>query len=149
MKKTICIDFDGCIAQVTPEFQVDVFGQPVEGAKEAMEVLKKNGYTLIIFTTRKATAKLKKYLADNSIPYDAINQNPDQPDDANPGKPLADIYVDNRGIGFHGNWGHTLGDIAYFRPYSEDKRDRKKEYDNTCEEYKKYAKKHQMGMSCG
>ena len=78
-KKTICVDFDGVIAQYDGFKGNDIFGDPIDGVQSAMEVLKKKGFTIIIFTTRTASSKLKKYLNDNHITYDYINENPDQP----------------------------------------------------------------------
>jgi hypothetical protein len=139
-KKTVCIDFDGCIAQCTDTFQEDVFGEPVEGAKEAMEVLRSHGYILIIFTTRSATDALKAWLKEHKIPYDAINENPSQPAGANPGKPIADVYIDDRAVTFRGDWSWTIREVADFNPYASRKRDLKKEYENSFNEYVKMAK---------
>ena len=97
-KKTICVDFDGVIAQYDGFKYNDIFGDPIDGVQSAMEVLKKKGFTIIIFTTRTASSKLKKYLNDNHITYDYINENPDQPKGSNSGKPIADIYLDDRAI---------------------------------------------------
>jgi adenylylsulfate kinase len=149
MKKTICIDFDGVIAQYNGEFEQDKFGEPVAGVKNALKVLKENGYTIIIFTTRKPTAKFKKYLADNEITYDAINENPDQPDKTNPGKPIADIYLSAHAIRFDGNWKWTLESIASFRPYCEKKEDEKKDMESIFKRYKEYAKKKSNIVSIG
>lgn len=102
-KKTICVDFDGVIAQYDGFKGNDIFGDPIDGVQSAMEVLKKKGFTIIIFTTRTASSKLKKYLNDNHITYDYINENPDQPKGSNSGKPIADIYLDDRAICFKGN----------------------------------------------
>ena len=74
-KKTICVDFDGVIAQYDGFKGNDIFGDPIDGVQSAMEVLKKKGFTIIIFTTRTASSKLKKYLNDNHITYDYINEN--------------------------------------------------------------------------
>jgi hypothetical protein len=146
-KQVICVDFDGVIANLTDTFEPDVFGDPVEGTKEALSVLKRKGFTIIVFTTRKATAKLKKWLKDNEIPYDHINENPDQPGDANAGKPIADIYLDDRAITFDGNWRWALERIARFEPWPSKKKDVEKEYDSAFEQYKKMA--HKYGAICG
>ena len=57
--KTICIDFDGVIANYQGWQGTDKFGEPVPGVQNATKVLKEEGYTIIIFTTRKVTAALK------------------------------------------------------------------------------------------
>lgn len=117
-KKTICVDFDGVIAQYDGFKGNDIFGDPIDGVQSAMEVLKKKGFTIIIFTTRTASSKLKKYLNDNHITYDYINENPDQPKGSNSGKPIADIYLDDRAICFKGNWKYALESIASFIPWN-------------------------------
>lgn len=123
-KKTICVDFDGVIAQYDGFKGNDIFGDPIDGVQSAMEVLKKKGFTIIIFTTRTASSKLKKYLNDNHITYDYINENPDQPKGSNSGKPIADIYLDDRAICFKGNW--------------------KKEFEKAFDNYKKMTKEYAL-----
>lgn len=102
-KRTICVDFDGVIADYSKGFQgVDVFGEPLSESADTMAWLRGGGWKVIIFTTRKDTPALRKYLKDNAIPYDEINTNSDQPTDTNPGKPIADIYLDDRAFRFRG-----------------------------------------------
>lgn len=140
-KKTICIDFDGVIAQYQEWEGKDKFGAPVPGVQSALKVLKKEGYKIIIFTTREVSDELKAYLKENNITYDHINENPDQPKDTNAGKPIADLYVDDRSVCFRGNWKYTLEDIAYFKPWQETKKEEEKDMQNTFERYRQYAKK--------
>ena len=57
-QKTICIDFDGVIHDYSKGWQgEDVFGQMIPNADTGTATLKKNGWTIIIFTTRKKTGK--------------------------------------------------------------------------------------------
>lgn len=140
-RKTICIDFDGVIAQYQEWEGKDKFGAPVPGVQSALKVLKKEGYKIIIFTTREVSDELKAYLKENNITYDHINENPDQPKDTNAGKPIADLYVDDRSVCFRGNWKYTLEDIAYFKPWQETKKEEEKDMQNTFERYRQYAKK--------
>ena len=59
-QKTICIDFDGVIHDYSKGWQgEDVFGQIIPNADTGTATLKKNGWTIIIFTTRKKTEKLE------------------------------------------------------------------------------------------
>lgn len=95
-KKTICIDFDGVIHDYSKGYQgEDVFGQMIPNADVGTSVLKKNGWSIIIFTTRKKTDKLEQWLKEHNIEYDYINENPTQPDNAS-GKIIADVYLDDR-----------------------------------------------------
>lgn len=140
--KTICIDFDGVIASYQGWEGADKFGDPVPGVQSALKVLRQEGYRIIIFTTRKVTAALKKYLKDNDITYDYINRNPDQPKDAGTDKPVADIYLDDRAVCFRGNWKYALNDIAYFRPWQAERKDEKAEMEKVFEDYRKYSRQH-------
>lgn len=139
-KKVICIDFDGVIAQIDGENK-DVPGDVVPGARDAMKVLKDEGYTIIIHTCRKDNKMLRKWLEDNDISYDYINENPDQPDGTNKGKPMADLYVDDRAVRFSGNWTWAMRDIANFKPVnSNSERDEMK---RAFDDYRKYSKQAQ------
>lgn len=104
-KKTICIDFDGVLHDYSDGYQgLDVFGDMIPNADKGTQVLKEKGWTIIIYTTRKKTEALEKWLKDNGIAYDYINENPEQPEDSKGGKLIADIYLDDRGITFRGEW---------------------------------------------
>ena len=110
-QRTACIDFDGPIANYDNGFQgQDVFGPIQEGAAEGMRELKDAGYKLIIHSTTLDTPALRTYLADNGVPFDEINTNSEQPEGTNPGKPIADLYLDDRAIRFT-SWGRALVDI--------------------------------------
>ena len=106
-KKTICIDFDGVIHDYSQGWQgEDVFGEMIPNADTATSVLKKQGWTIIIFTTRKKSDKLEKWLKDKNITYDYINENPDQPD--------------HTSICFRGTWDQWLvREILDFEPWEE------------------------------
>jgi len=105
--KTICVDFDGVIADYSKGFQGEnVFGLPLPGASDGMKQLKKDGWRVIIFTCRPATPQLAAYLATHQIPYDGINV----AGDGSP-KPAADLYLDDRGLRFY-NWTQALEEIG-------------------------------------
>lgn len=137
-KKTICIDFDGVIADYSDGYQgEDKFGDMIDNADIGTQTLKKKGWRIIIYTTRPVTDALKKYLADNKIAYDYINENPDQPkgsDTAKGCKIAADVYLDDRAVSFRGNWEWTISDIAWFQPWSRPKDDMKKKMENSYDE---------------
>jgi len=103
MKKqmTAVFDFDGVIAEYDGFKGNDIFGKVIIETKQTISALKKMGWKVIIFTTRAATPKLKKYLDDNEIGYDEINKNSDNPTGASD-KPIADIYIDDRAVNYHG-----------------------------------------------
>jgi hypothetical protein len=116
-KKYICIDLDGTIAHYDVWLGPEHFGEPIDGVQEALAALKAAGWIMIIFTTRHHVALIRQYLEKHHIPFDHINENPDQPDGAWPGKPYADVYVDDRAVQFNGDWAATIQEIAHFRPW--------------------------------
>lgn len=62
---------------------------------------------------------MEQWLKEHNIEYDYINENPTQPDNAS-GKIIADVYLDDRGICFRGNWDSwLLRDIEEFEPWHE------------------------------
>lgn len=108
--KTIAVDLDGTILE-KPEYNDKRFGKVLPGAKEALIELKNRGYTIIVHTCRGDTAAIETYLGDHEIPFTAINHNPNQPEDANQGKPLASYYIDDRAVAFTGDWESVLAEI--------------------------------------
>lgn len=108
MKKTLAIDFDGTIV----EHAWPRIGALKKGAKEAITRLYSN-YTIIIWTARnnpslgdvhKSLAEVEKFLKDNNIPFDHI-------DDGKNGKLVADYYIDDRAIEFRDNWTEIAGKL--------------------------------------
>lgn len=141
-KNTICIDFDGVLHDYSNGFQgEDVFGAMVGNANNGTKALKRNGWRIIIFTTRKKTEKLEQWLKDNDISYDYINENPDQPEGTS-GKVIADVYLDDRGVRFNGRWDKWLIDeILNFHSWQDgDKEDLGKINKNNVFELAKHAR---------
>lgn len=117
-ERTVCIDFDGVIHDYSDGWQgLDVFGEAVPGAADAIKGLKTAGWMVVIHTCRKSTPALHRWLKEHNIAYDFINANPFQPINADFRKPMADIYIDDCAIGFNGDWGKTLGDIDAFKAW--------------------------------
>lgn len=120
MQKTICIDFDGVIHDYSKGWQgVDVFNKPVNGAKEGTTALREAGWMIIIYTTRNDTPALRAWLEENQITYDHINYNPNQPEGSDKGKLIANVYLDDRGILFDGNWEKAIERTLGFIPWQE------------------------------
>lgn len=114
---TACIDLDGTIASYKEGWQgAEHYGDPLPGVHKALRSLKEKGWRIIIFTTRGNETLTRLYLVKNNIPFDYINVNPDQP----PGtshKPSADVYIDDRGIRFNGDWEATVKEVLEFTPW--------------------------------
>lgn len=117
-KKTICIDFDGVIHDYSKGWRgIDVYDRPIAGAKEGLLALRNAGWVIIIYTTRNDTPKLREFLESNELVFDYINVNPYQPMGSDKGKILADVYLDDKGITFDGDWEKTVSAIQTFTPW--------------------------------
>ncbi len=117
-RKTICVDVDGVIADYSKGFQgVGKFGDPIPGASTILHKLRLEGWKIIIFTSRGEEDLVAKYLHKHDIPFDEINKNSDSHPKMNQGKPVADIYLDDRGLTFRGNWEETYNEIINFRTW--------------------------------
>jgi hypothetical protein len=116
--KTICIDFDGVISHYDGWKGIGIFGEPISGVKESLEHIREMGWQIIIHTTRGEVNHIDGYMKDHGIPYDHINYNPQQFEHMNQGKPIADVYIDDRAIRFTGEWNADLvQEILNFSPW--------------------------------
>jgi FMN phosphatase YigB (HAD superfamily) len=111
MSKVIIFDFDGTIT----DSHYPYMGMPQPGVKETLQELRDMGFEIHIlscrtnkeinetFNNRLEQVRLMKMFLDKfEIPYDEI---------LNEYKPVAHIYVDDRGVGHRGDWVETLKQI--------------------------------------
>jgi hypothetical protein len=104
-KGTIVVDLDGTIC----EHRFPAFGEPVAGAREALQRLKHAGYWIIIHTVRTSSyyrrtgiydaeinspEAVRAYLERHQIPCDEIWMHD---------KPVAMAYIDDRGLRLEGD----------------------------------------------
>jgi hypothetical protein len=82
----VCIDFDHTIVD---------HDLPLPGAKQAIMQLKEAGYAIMIHSCNNKQW-IEKVLRDNDIHFDHIWDGQ--------GKPAVDAYIDDRGVGFDGDW---------------------------------------------
>ena len=120
-KKTIAVDFDGVLHQYSHGWKKgEIYDLPVEGSREAMHRLKERGFTIFIYSTRAnklyhkedylfQQKSMKEWLDKYDIPFDKIWTF---------GKPMADIYLDDRAITFRGNWDEALEEIDSFQVWN-------------------------------
>lgn len=105
-EKIVIIDFDGTLCK----FAFPKVGAVEPDVKEALELLKAKGYTIKIHSCRTATYwdsiiergthlhLMIRFLKENEIPFDEIIIDPTMD------KPIADVYIDDRGVKYDGNW---------------------------------------------
>lgn len=102
MKRHIVIgvDFDHTLVN-NPDIELgERYAKPFPGAKEAMLELHNNkGYFMLIHSCNRK-AWVEEWLDHYNIPYDAVWDGQ--------GKPVCDAYIDDRGVGFRGDWTVTL-----------------------------------------
>ncbi len=119
--KTVCVDLDGVLAQYDEWKGVEKFGPVIPGARFFLEALRRVGFKIVIHTTRCSpdvnpqkeegnfppepdwlpggrmafwttylVDLVRQWLNDNDLPFDEIW--------SGRGKPLADIYIDDRAV---------------------------------------------------
>lgn len=111
----ICIDIDGTICQTRKPHETYLSVQPVINAVRALVELKKNDHYIILYTARHMATcnhnigqvlarqgkNLFMWLDLHNVPYDEIIF----------GKPLADIYIDDKAYRFNDDWNKTIKEI--------------------------------------
>ena len=90
--KAIAIDIDGTICTEERTFERPL-ARPLQGAREALKMLKENGNTIILWTGRgwEQYKITKQWLDDHDFMYDQIIM----------GKPIVNIFIDDRARQFH------------------------------------------------
>jgi len=97
----IAVDFDGVIHWYRKGWNGGaIYDIPMPGCKEAMKQLQGQGHRLIIFSARAYAQRkeMEAWLKVHNIPYNEI---------ATDAKPLAHVYLDDRGLRFV-DWRHAL-----------------------------------------
>ena len=117
----IAVDFDGVISFYDHWKGKGVFGAPVKGCQEALSYLKEQGHTIIVYTCRLEIDKVQEYLLAHGVPFDYINYNPDNYKQMlHPAKIVADVYIDDRGVCFQGQWDKEfVSQIVNFKPWGK------------------------------
>lgn len=91
---TVALDFDGVINEYHGwTTDRDRTRDAVPGAREFIERLLEHGYEPVIFTCRDATS-VSEWLAARGFPALPVTAT----------KPIAGIYIDDRGYRFTGDW---------------------------------------------
>jgi len=98
---TLAVDLDGTLAEYDGWKGEDDIGAPRKGAKKWMKAVHKMGARIIVFTTRGNDDVVRGWLLEHDIPFDHINENPDQPEGSSD-KVIADVYWDDRAVAADG-----------------------------------------------
>jgi hypothetical protein len=107
---TIAVDFDKVLFTHESWQGHYHYGEPLPGAKEALTELQNMGFKIMIWTTRDQADIIAEACRKYDIPFDFINNNPNQPPEINPSKPVADYYIDDRAVYFR-SWDQALSEI--------------------------------------
>ena len=130
----ICIDFDGTVVlQDRPWGNLEGELTFIDGAKEALESLKRAGHTLILYSGRANQANRIDWhknpgYVNGTIPFDVKAWEKAKPiheelykemldfvakelpgvfayiDSGEQGKPSCDLFIDDKNVEFHGDW---------------------------------------------
>ena len=110
--KTLAVDFDGVINGYSHWKGKGIFEEPVPGAREYLRRLADEGWVIIVYTTRVEETAVKEYLIEHRIPFNYINFNPENIEqECGSKKPLATVYLDDRGVRFNGDWALAYDEI--------------------------------------
>ena len=109
--KIVCVDLDGVLAKLDKWEGVERFGPVIPGARFFLEELRRKGFRIIIHTVRCSpeinpppdgenwyrgvwadhlATLVRQWLNANDLPFDEIW--------SDWGKPLADVYIDDRAV---------------------------------------------------
>lgn len=99
MRKVVCLDFDGVIADYCGWRGEDVLGEPLEGAREFVQKLIDSGYEVVIHSAR-AAVRIEEWLVKHQFP-DSVQ--------ISIKKPIAIVYIDDRGLRFRGDFDEIFG----------------------------------------
>jgi hypothetical protein len=106
ISRVLCIDFDDTLRNKQSDM-------PLDGAAEAMRVLKSKGFTIIISSARldpvlwgelleHRIKDITEWLEKHNIPSDKVVGY----------KPVADLYIDDKAYRLEGNWEKAVSDIS-------------------------------------
>jgi len=108
---TVAVDFDGTLTEDAGWSEVRDLKIRF-GAATALTRFRELGWYIIIWTCREQDPEIAELLKQNAVPFDDINWNEHfggRPGFSN--KIVADLYIDDRGFRFEGDWPKTLKEV--------------------------------------
>lgn len=106
----VAVDFDKVLFRHEQWNGHKHYGEPMPDVYWALHQLKYMGFKIMVWTTRNQPEIIAEAMERYSLPYDYINENPHQPPEISPAKPVADYYIDDRGVHFT-DWVSTIEEI--------------------------------------
>jgi len=96
MHQTLAVDLDNTIAGA---YDWPSIGEPEPGAAESLGRLRAEGFSIVVHTCRpeEQHPMIRAWLRRNGIPYDRLATKAE-------GKPQAFRYIDDKGVGYAGDW---------------------------------------------
>lgn len=88
MFKTVLIDFDGVLSETSGPYVRAHFGPPIEEGLKLLRLCLQNGFSVAIFTARKETDLVAKWLNEQGFPNMMVTNH----------KIPASAYIDDRAI---------------------------------------------------
>lgn len=99
-KGYLAFDFDAVISTYKRPFVLDKLGKPVKEVVDTMRYYYNKGYYILIFTGRKKTLKMTKWLYKYDVPYHGFNIRPKLYKDADKFKPYYSVIIDDKSVNF-------------------------------------------------
>ena len=98
----IIIDIDGTLCEELPKLQRSL-AKPMPGSVEAVNRLVEEGHTIILYSAREwgEFRMTEDWLKRNRFKYNRLIL----------GKPIGDLWIDDRAIQFKGNWKEIIKDL--------------------------------------
>ena len=94
--KVVGIDFDGTLVKAThPVKDFDEL-ELLDGAKEGMEELRRQGWYIVVDSCRADKGGMAKFLRSKGVPFDSIGFNPFAPADVGKDKLYAHVKLDDK-----------------------------------------------------
>lgn len=109
-RRTICIDFDGVLAEYDGWKGPEFFGEPRVGTRKFLYRLREKRFKIIVFTLR-PEEKVVEWFERHELPLPELVTNVKIP---------ALVYVDDRGLKFNGNFDFLLSELEGFSTHWED-----------------------------
>jgi len=81
-------------------FTLDKLGKPVKEVVETMEYYFNKGYYILIFTGRRKTEIMEKWLKKYNVPYHGFNTQPKIHRDADNYKPYYNVIIEDKAVSF-------------------------------------------------